>query len=55
MRPFSIKLLLFMVLIDKISCFGFLGFGGSAVKETSISADILKHKLVSKILVISTK
>lgn len=44
-----------MLLIERINGFGFLGFGGSAVKETtSTSADILKHKLVNKVLINST-
>lgn len=48
MRPSSIRLILSMLLIDRINGFGFLGFGGSAVKEISTSADILKSKLVNK-------
>lgn len=52
MRPSSIRLLLSMLLIERINGFGWLGFGGSAVKETSTSADILKSKLVNKVLVI---
>ena len=52
MRPCLISLLLIILLVERINGFGFLGFGGSAVKETSTSADILKNKLVNKVLII---